>query len=307
MLESSCNTFPMRFLKRIFLFLVVNIAIIAILTTVVSVFGIRPYLTPYGLDLTSLAIYSAIIGFAGSFISLFLSKLMAKWMMKVRVITSSQDAHEAKLVHIIQNIAQGLNMKMPEVGIYPSPEVNAFATGWSKNHALVAVSAGLLREMDDTELEGVLAHEMAHVANGDMVTMTLVQGILNTFVIFASRVAAYGVSKFLAKNEEIGYLSYYLIAIVFQIVFGILASLVVFAFSRYREFRADYGGARFVGKQKMIAALKRLDQLSQKIDSRQKSLATMKISDKKSHFGRLFSTHPSIDERIERLQRASIS
>ncbi len=296
----------MRFIKRIFLFLVVNIAIIFILTTIVSVFGIRPYLTPYGLNLTSLAIYSAIIGFAGSFISLFLSKIMAKWMMKVQVIKSAKDPHEAKLVQIISNIAQGLHMKMPEVGIYPSMEVNAFATGWSKNHSLVAVSEGLLREMNDSELEGVLAHEMAHVANGDMVTMTLVQGILNTFVIFAARVVAYGVSKFLSNSEEIGYFSYYLISILFQIIFGILASMIVFAFSRHREFRADMGGAKFVGKQKMISALQKLEHLTSRIDVRQKSMATMKISDKPKRM-LLFSTHPPLSVRIERLQRASIS
>ncbi len=296
----------MRFIKRIFLFLVVNIAIIFILTTIVSVFGISPYLTPYGLNLTSLAIYSAIIGFAGSFISLFLSKVMAKWMMKVQVIKSAKDPHEAKLVQIISNIAQGLHMKMPEVGIYPSMEVNAFATGWSKNHSLVAVSEGLLREMNDSELEGVLAHEMAHVANGDMVTMTLVQGIMNTFVIFAARVAAYGVSKFLSNNEQIGYFSYYLISILFQIIFGILASTIVFAFSRHREFRADMGGAKFVGKQKMIAALQKLEHLTNRIDVRQKSMATMKISDKPKRM-LLFSSHPPLSVRIERLQKASIS
>ncbi len=297
----------MRFIKRIFLFLVVNLAIIVILGAVVSIFGIRPYLTPYGLDLKSLAIFAAIIGFTGSFISLFLSKVTAKWMMKVRVIRDPRDNAEAKLTQVISGISQKIGIAMPEVGIYPSPEVNAFATGWSRNHSLVAVSEGLLREMDDKELEGVLAHEMAHIANGDMVTMTLVQGILNTFIIFAARVVAFFVGKLLSKNDDIGHLSYFLLSILFEIVFGILASILVFAYSRRREFRADEGGARFVGKMKMIAALKKLGQLSQKIDTRQKSLATMKISDKKSRFGKIFSTHPSIEERIERLQKAAIA
>ena len=297
----------MRFIKRIFLFLVVNLAIIVVLGAVVTIFGIRPYLTPYGLDLKALAIFSVIIGFTGSFISLFMSKVSAKWMMRVAVIHQSRNSQEANLIQVITNISQRLGITMPEVGVYPSPEVNAFATGWSRNHSLVAVSEGLLREMDARELEGVLAHEMAHIANGDMVTMTLVQGIMNTFIIFAARVVAFFVGKFLSRNEDLGRLSYFLLSIFFEIVFGIFASILVMAYSRRREFRADEGGAKFVGKVKMLAALKKLGQLSQKIDTRQKSLATMKISDKPGRFGRIFSTHPSIEERIERLQKAKMA
>ena len=166
----------MSFIKRIFFFILVNVAVIAILMTITSVFGIEPYLTPYGLNLTSLAIYAAIIGFTGSFISLFLSKWMAKTMMGVKVIKHPGNHEESKLVEIISRLAQQGGFTMPEVGIYNSPEVNAFATGWGKNHSLVAVSAGLLQEMDANEIEGVLAHEMSHVANGDMVTMTLMNG-----------------------------------------------------------------------------------------------------------------------------------
>ncbi len=296
----------MRFLKRLALFLVVNIAIVLILTTVVSLFGIQPYLTPYGLDLKSLAIYSIIIGFAGSFISLFLSKAMVKWTMHVTVIQQPRSVSEKQLFQTVTQIAKSLKIKMPEIGVYASPEVNAFATGWSRNHSLVAVSSGLLDNMSPEEVDGVLAHEMAHVANGDMVTMTLIQGVLNTFVIFLARIAAFAVGKLLSRNDDLGAVSYYFLSIAFQIVFGILASLIIFAFSRHREFQADHGGAQFVGAKKMIAALKRLHELHNRVDTRQKSLATMKISDKPSRIGRFFSTHPSLEERISRLEKGRL-
>ena len=229
-------------------------------------------------------------------------------MMGVKVIKHPGDHEESKLVEIISRLAQQGGFKMPEVGIYDSPEVNAFATGWGRNHSLVAVSAGLLHEMDDSEIEGVLAHDMAHVANGDMVTMTLIQGVVNTFVIFAARVAAYAVQTAMSRdNEAVGGLAYWITSIVFEIIFGVLASTIVFWFSRRREFAADYGAAQFVGKQKMIAALKRLQQLTNKIDPSQKSLATMKISDRPSSFMAIFSTHPRLEQRIEALQKAMIS
>jgi heat shock protein HtpX len=295
----------MKFLKRIALFLLVNIAVILLLTTVASVFKIDLYyLKPYGLDLTALMIFSAIIGFAGSFISLLLSKQMAKWMMKVKVFTEAHDAHERKLIDVVSRIAAQLEIKMPEVGIYSSPEVNAFATGRSRNHSLVAVSSGLLQELNEDELEGVLAHEMAHIANGDMVTMTLLQGVINTFVIFLSRVVAYAVMNALGKGgRDMGYFMYYIVSIVFQIIFGMIASTIVFAFSRRREFRADRGGAEFVGKAKMIAALKKLSTLTNRVDTKQAALATMKISDKRGRFGKIFSTHPPMEERIARLEQ----
>ena len=298
----------MSFFKRIFFFILVNVAVVAILMTVTTVFGIEPYLNAKtGLNLTSLAIYSAIIGFAGSFISLFISKWMAKSMMGVKVIKHPHSPEQVQLFETVQRLAQQGDFKMPEVGIYNSPEVNAFATGWGKNHSLVAVSSGLLQEMNHNEVEGVLAHEMAHIANGDMVTMTLIQGVVNTFVIFAARAAAYAVQIALGKDqEEIGGLAYWLTSIVFEIVFGILASLIVFWFSRRREFEADFGGAKFVGKQKMIAALKRLQELSNKIDPSQKSLATMKISDRPSGFMAAFSTHPRLEDRIAALQKAMV-
>jgi len=295
----------MKFLKRISLFLLVNIAVIVLLTTVASVFKIDIYyLKPYGLDLTALMIFSAIIGFAGSFISLLLSKQMAKWMLKVKVIKEAHDAHERKLIDVVSKIAAQLGIKMPEVGIYPSKEVNAFATGRSRNHSLVAVSAGLLQELNEGELEGVLAHEMAHIANGDMVTMTLLQGVINTFVIFLSRVVAYAVMNALGKGgREMSYFMYFIVSIVFQIIFGMIASTIVFAFSRRREFRADKGGAEFVGKAKMISALKKLQTLTDRVDTKQTALATMKISDKRGRFGKIFSTHPSMEDRIARLEQ----
>ena len=222
----------MAFIKRIFFFLLVNIAVIAMLSLVLSIFNVQPYLTPYGLNYESLLIYAAVIGFTGSFISLFLSKFMAKKMTRMQVITQPKDNQEAHLIHVVQNIAQQLGIGMPEVGIYPSSEVNAFATGWNRNKALVAVSKGLLREISQDEVEGVLAHEMAHVANGDMITMTLIQGIVNTFVIFAARVVAYGVQIALSRGDRdsgsaVGGFAYYLTAILFEIIFSILASTIV--------------------------------------------------------------------------------
>jgi heat shock protein HtpX len=297
----------MTFFKRIFFFLLVNFAIIAVLMTITSIFGIEPYLQPYGLNLTSLAIYAAIIGFTGSFISLFLSKWMAKKMMGVQVIETPSNTHEAKLTEIVSHVAQQIGIKMPEVGIYNSKEVNAFATGWSKNHSLIAVSAGLLEQMTDDEVEGVLAHEMAHVANGDMVTMTLLQGVLNTFVIFAARALAFVIQRLMGRDsDEIGGLAYWGISILLEIVFSILATMVVMWFSRWREFHADMGGAKFVGKSKMISALKKLKTLSNRVDPAHKSMATMKISDRPSLL-KLFASHPPLDKRIEALQKAMIS
>ena len=303
----------MTIFKRFFVFILVNMGVIAVLMTITSVFGIEPYLSKQGLNLTSLFIYAAIIGFSGSFISLFLSKWMAKSFMGVVLIETPSNHIESKLIETISRLAQQGNFEMPEVGVYDSTEVNAFATGWGKNHSLVAVSTGLLHEMDDEEIEGVLAHEMAHVANGDMVTMTLIQGVVNTFVIFAARIAAYAASKFFGgddnedEDDGINHLTYMITSIVFEILFGILASTIVHWFSRRREFVADEGGARFVGKQKMIAALKRLQSLVDRVDTHQQSLATMKISDKPSSFAEWFSTHPRLDKRIEALQRAEIS
>jgi len=276
--------------------------------TVTSVFGVEPYLTSYGLNLQSLAIYATIIGFTGSFISLLLSKWMAKRMMGVNIIENPQGDLENWLLQQTSHIAQQAGFKMPEVGIYESPEINAFATGASKNKSLVAFSRGLLDAMSRDEIEGVLAHEMAHIQNGDMVTMTLIQGVVNTFVVFAARALAYVVQMFLNRGEEggVGGFAYYGISILFEIVFGILASMIVFGFSRWREFGADYGAAKFVGKQKMIKALQFLANHKKAIDPSHKSFATMKISDRPG-FMKLFSTHPPLEKRIQVLQQAPMA
>lgn len=295
----------MAFLKRIFFFMLVNVAVIAVLMIVTSVFGISPYLTPYGLNLTSLAVFAAVIGFTGSFISLLLSRWMAKRMMGVKVIKSASNDEEAWLLQLISQLAEQGGFKMPEVGIYDSKEINAFATGASKNKSLVALSRGLLDAMNRDEIEGVVAHEMAHIQNGDMVTMTLIQGVVNTFVIFAARAIAFAAMRF-AGREEVGGMLYYAISILLEITFGILASMIVFSFSRWREFGADYGGAKFVGKKKMIAALQFLQKHQAMIDPSHKSFATMKISDRPS-FTQLFSTHPPLEKRIMTLQQAPLS
>lgn len=294
-------------MKRILLFLLTNIAVVAVIMTITSVFGLDTrYLTQYGLNLQALAILSLLYGFAGSFISLLLSKKMAKWSTKMQIIENPKTDEEAFLLQKIKHFAEQGGFKMPEVGIYNSPEINAFATGATKNRSLIAVSTGLLQNMERDEIEGVLAHEMAHIQNGDMVTMTLIQGVLNAFVIFFARVAAYAVQKTIAKdNESIGGLSYWLTSIAFEILFGILASTIVYAFSRWREYHADFGGAKFAGKQKMIAALTQLQKSQKLIDPKTKSLATMKISNKQGVM-RFFSTHPTLESRIQRLQMAQI-
>jgi len=294
--------------KRIFLFLAANIAIIAVISTILSIFNVQPYLTPYGLDYQSLLIYSAIVGFAGSFVSLFISKWMAKHAYGIEILTTPRTSEERFLVETIRGLAQKAGIGVPEIGIYESPEPNAFATGWNRNNALVATSTGLLEAMTHEEVEGVLGHEIAHIANGDMVTMTLLQGVVNTFVIFFARIAAYAVQAFLNRgrdNENIGGIAYYLTSIVFEIFFGILASTLVMWFSRHREFRADAGSAQFFGSPtKMISALEKLQRLQNRpVDERGKQFATMKISDRPSHFAAIFSSHPPLEKRIEALKK----
>jgi heat shock protein HtpX len=295
----------MTWFKRILLFLLTNIAVIAVLSVTFSVFNIAPYLTEAGLNYQSLFLFAAIVGFTGSFISLLLSKWMAKRAFNVQIITSPHSDDERFVLTTVERLAQRLKIKTPEVGIYESPEANAFATGWRKNNALVAVSTGLLANMSRDELEGVIGHEMAHITNGDMVTLTLIQGIVNTFVIFFARIAAYAVQTFLSRDEEngVGTLAYHLTAIVFEIFFGILASVVVMYFSRQREFRADTGSAELVGKERMLMALQKLQLLSGTLsDTRGSSFATMKIADRPSRFLSLFSSHPALEKRIETLQ-----
>ena len=293
-------------MKRIGMFLLVNLLILTTIGIVTSVLGVNSYMTASGLDYYSLLIYAAVVGFSGSIISLLLSKWMAKKMMNVQVLNpdSHLNAQESQLVNMVHNLARQAGIqKMPEVGIYPSPEVNAFATGPSRNNSLVAVSQGLLNKMDRESVEGVLAHEIAHVANGDMVTMTLLQGVINTFVVFLSRIIAYFASMFV--KEEARGIVHFIAVLVFQILLSILGSIAVMAYSRHREFAADSGGASLAGKHKMIKALKSLKNTIDMVDNEQEALATFKISGgKRKGLSQLLATHPDLDERIERLERA---
>ncbi|MCF6092939.1 protease HtpX [Microaerobacter geothermalis] len=289
--------------KRIGLFLGVNLLIIVTISIIANILGVRYYITSQGIDFNSLLVLSALIGFTGAFISLALSRIMAKWIMKVRVINPNDpnlQYHERLLVDQVHQLSRkaGLTV-MPEVGIYDSPEVNAFATGPTKNRSLVAVSRGLLERMDEEAVIGVLAHEVAHISNGDMVTMTLVQGIINTFVVFLSRTLAYVVSRFV--KEDLAPIVNFIAIIVFDILFSILGSIAVMAYSRHREFHADAEGAYLAGKDRMIHALQSLQKTVQLVDTSQKSLSTLKINGKRGLAG-LFSSHPDLNERIRRLQ-----
>lgn len=293
--------------KRIFLFMLTNILVIVTITTVMKLLGVGPYITAYGLNYQSLAIFCLLWGMIGSGISLLMSKFMAKMMMGVQIIEPG-NAQFSGLVNAVHQYAKaaGLN-KMPEVGVYDSPEVNAFATGPSKNNSLVAVSTGLLQRMDTAEVEGVLAHEIAHIKNGDMVTMALVQGVINAFVMFFARIAAFAVAQALRGDNDreggIGMFAQWGLIILFEIAFGFLGMFVIAFFSRFREYRADAGGARIAGKDKMIAALQRLKQNFEMVDDSQASFRSMKISSKKGLMSFL-STHPSLDDRIAALQKS---
>ncbi|GGA83271.1 protease HtpX [Ornithinibacillus halotolerans] len=288
--------------KRIFYFIITNVLVLLTISIVLNLIGFRGYTTSSGtIDFAALLIFSAIIGFSGSFISLAISRWMAKRAMGVQVINPNgpMNDYERAVVEKVHRLSRAAGlMHMPEVGIYNSPEVNAFATGPSKKKSLVAVSTGLLQEMDDDAIEGVIAHEVAHIANGDMVTMTLLQGVVNTFVVFLSRVAAFIVSRFV--KEELAWIVHFIAIIVFQLVFSILGSLVVYAYSRHREFHADRGGADLAGKDKMRHALESLKAYTSRIKGGEDtSIATLKINNKRK--SSIFSTHPDLDERIKRL------
>lgn len=295
--------------KRVLLFLGTNLLVITTISIITSVLGLHNYLTAHGIDYVQLAIFCALWGTGGAFISLLMSKFIAKMAMGVVIINPKTATRDEQFVlELVYAIAKkdGLK-KMPEVGIYHSPELNAFATGPSRNNALVAVSTGLLSGMNRDEIEAVLAHEISHVANGDMVTMTLVQGVVNAFALFLSRIIAYGISVALSKGDDreggdISHLTYGLLTVVFDILFTLLGTLLVAAYSRWREYRADLGSARLVGKDKMISALKRLGQGAVMEDDRAPSLAALKIMHH-SNWLSLFSTHPSLEKRIERLQK----
>lgn len=290
-------------MKRIFLFVVTNLAVVFVLNIVLHLLGVDRIQTAQGgLDLTALLIFSAVFGFAGSLISLAISKWSAKHMMGVQVIDQARTPKEIWLINTVQRYAQQTGIGMPEVGVFDSPDMNAFATGARRDNALVAVSTGLLNGMTQEEAEAVIGHEMSHVANGDMVTLTLIQGVVNTFVIFLSRIIGYVVDRVILKNER-GYgLGYTLSIIVSQIVLGILASMIVMWFSRYREFRADAGGAKLSGRENMIAALERLRH--QHTASLPEKMAAFGIAGGGRSVMRLFMTHPPLEERIAALRNA---
>jgi heat shock protein HtpX len=302
----------MAWFKRIGLFLAVNVLVVVSISTLLNVLGVKPYLTAQGLNFGSLIVFCLIWGMGGAFISLALSRVMAKWMMGVKVIPAdTHDPQLRELVQVVHELARAAHLpQMPEVGIYESPEVNAFATGPSKSRSLVAVSTGLLHRMNRDEVRGVLGHEVAHIANGDMVTMTLVQGVVNAFVMFLARVIAYALTMSRSQDGEEREgtpMSYYAVQIVLEIAFMILGSMVVAWFSRYREYRADAGGARLAGRNNMIQALEGLKRTFDAVDeSGQPSVQAMKISSKPGGIMRFFSTHPPLEERIERLKRASL-
>ncbi len=286
---------------RIALFIGTNIAIIALLSLTFSLFGFQGLLAQNGvdLDLQALLVYSAVIGFAGAFISLFISKFMAKRSMGVYVIEQPANATERWLVDTVRRQAEMAGIGMPEVGLFNSPSPNAFATGWNKNNALVAVSTGLLQHMDKNEVEAVLAHEVSHVANGDMVTMTLVQGVVNTFVVFLSRVIGHVVDRVVFKVERGHGPAFWIVSIIAEIILGFLAMMIVMWFSRYREFRADAGGAKLAGRNNMVAALAKLKSFQGSADMPDE-MAAFAINAGKIH--KLFASHPPLEERIEALK-----
>lgn len=294
-------------MKRVLLFIATNVAVLVVLSIVLSLLGIESILNERGtaLDLEALLVFSAVIGFAGSFISLAMSKWIAKRSTGTRVIDAPRNEAESWLLSTVQRQAREAGIACPEVAIYESQDVNAFATGMSRNKALVAVSSGLLHSMGRDEVEAVLGHEVSHVANGDMVTLALVQGVVNTFVIFLSRVIGFFVDRMLFKTER-GYgPGFFIASIVAQIVLGILASTIVMWFSRQREFRADAGGARLAGRRKMVAALEALKRGKQPHDLPE-SMEAYGISGRqiKSGIRRLFMSHPPLDERIAALERS---
>ncbi|MGM0516132.1 MAG: protease HtpX [Pseudomonadota bacterium] len=298
-------------MKRIGLFLLTNLAVIVVLMIVwfvlSSVFGLGRTMDYQAgtINLTSTLVLAAVFGFGGSLISLFISKWMAKKSVGAQVIETPSNEGERWLVETVQRQAREAGIGMPEVAIYDSPEINAFATGASRNKALVAVSTGLLSSMTRDEAEAVLGHEVGHIANGDMITLTLIQGVVNTFVIFFARIVGFFVDRVLLKNEEGPGIGFFVTTIAAEIVFGILASTIVMWFSRQREFRADDAGARLAGREKMIAALERLKLNYDRPSDMPAQMTAFGIFGRGGNFGRLFMSHPPLDERIAALRAAS--
>ncbi len=288
-------------MKRIFYFLLTNLAIMIVLSTVLRVLGVEPYLDAKGINYQALLIFAAIFGMGGAFMSLALSKWMAKRMTGAQVIGSPSGETEAWLVRTVGELAAKSGVGMPEVAVYQADDMNAFATGMRRDRSLVAVSTGLLRGMSRDEARAVLAHEVAHVANGDMITLTLIQGVVNTFVIFLSRVVAYFVDRVVLKNERGHGIGFWVTTIVMELLLAVLASIIVFWFSRRREFRADSGAASMVGRKPMIDALSAL-QASVRTPRLPDEMAAFGISGKKKGgLAALFATHPPLDDRIRAL------
>jgi len=292
-------------MKRIIYFLATNLAIVLVLSITMRILGVEPYLNAKGLDLGNLLAFAAIMGFGGSFISLAISKWSAKRMSGAVVIEDAKTPTEIWLIKTVRAQADLVGIKIPEVAIFDSPEVNAFATGMTKNSALVAVSTGLLDKMSKDEAEAVLAHEVSHIANGDMVTLTLIQGVVNTFVMFLSRVIGYAVDKIIFKTEKGTGPAFFVSMIIAELVLGVLASMIVMWFSRQREFRADAGAAKLSSTNKMIAALERL-QAEHEPSALPKQMVASGISGNgTTGFKRLFSSHPDLSERIAALRNQS--
>jgi heat shock protein HtpX len=290
-------------MKRILLFVLTNFAILAVASVTLRLLGVEPWLNQNGINFTSLLIFGAVLGFGGAFVSLAISKWTAKRAMGVQVIESPRNADEAWLVETVRRLAQQAGIGMPEVGYFESPAPNAFATGARRDSSLVAVSSGLLQRMSRSEVEAVLAHEVSHVANGDMVTLTLIQGVVNTFVFVVSRVVGSIVDKVVFRNERGQGPAFWITTMVAELVLAFLATMIVMWFSRQREFRADAGGARLAGRRNMIGALASLGRVH--ADSLPEKMAAFGISGHRGEgFRRLFMSHPPIEERIAALEAA---
>lgn len=289
---------------RLLMFLATNVAVLVVISVVFRLLGLDGLLAANGvdLDLNALLVYSAIIGFSGSLISLFMSKFMAKRGMGVQVIEQPHNENERWLTETVSRLAKDAGVGMPEVGIFQGAP-NAFATGWNRNDALVAVSTGLLQNMNRDEVEAVLAHEISHVSNGDMVTLTLIQGVVNTFVVFLSRVIGHIIDRVVLKNERGHGIGFFISSIIAQVVLGILASMIVMWFSRWREYRADAGAARLAGRYKMISALQRLQQ-GHTPDTLPDEMAAFGITGGK--VSALFASHPPLEDRIAALEKMDI-
>jgi len=291
-------------MRRVMYFLITNVAILIVLGIVLRVLGVEPYVTPYGLNYQSLLIFSAVFGMGGAFISLALSKWSAKRLTRAQVISEPSNETERWLVRTVADLATKSGIGMPEVAVYPSDDINAFATGMKRNSALVAVSTGMLKRMDKEKVRAVLAHEVAHVKNGDMITLALIQGVVNTFVIFFARIIGYTVDRVILRNERGHGIGFWVTTIIAEIFLAMLASIIVFWFSRKREYRADSGAAELVGKKPMVGALESL-KASIKQPHLPDQMAAFGISgSKKSGLKALFATHPDLDDRINTLMES---